>query len=191
MKNFLLFVSTMLLAASCIEVAVAAETEKTTAEVVAEVQLPKVYSNCYDGYLNVRSAPSSKSQIVGKLHNGPDGAELLSVEGNWSKVRINGIEGYVANKYLQSKPTDPVYVDASVVIGEWLGDCSGILKVLSNGKFEHTFGFSPTMSYTEGGTWYLSRNTLVLKYTNGGVTICNIDGNTMINEDEEETFNKI
>lgn len=191
MKNFLLFVSTMLLAASCIEVAVAAETEKTTAEVVAEVQLPKVYSNCYDGYLNVRSAPSSKSQIVGKLYNGPDGAELLSVEGNWSKVRVNGIEGYVANKYLQSKPTDPVYVDASVVIGEWLGDCSGILKVLSNGKFEHTFGFSPTMSYTEGGTWYLSRKTLVLKYTNGGVTICNIDGNTMINEDEGETFNKM
>jgi hypothetical protein len=192
MKKLLLFATTMLLAFSSVETIVAKEianSKESTVEATA-VASPRVYSNCYDGYLNVRAQPTSKSQILARLNNGSEGAELLGVEGNWSKVRVNGVVGYVSSKYLQSTPTDPVYIDASAVVGEWLGDCSGVLKIKSNGKFEHTFGFSPTMSYTEGGTWHLSHKNVVLKYSNGTVVICYVDGQTM-SSDEDETFSRL
>lgn len=192
MKKFMLFAATMLLAVSVVsanECAKAATEVAESVEAVAQVGQSKVYSNCYDGYLNVRSTPSSKSQIVGKLKNGPEGAVLLGVEGSWSKVRVDGVVGYVASKYLQSTPTESVYVDASAVIGQWFGDCSGPLKINSNGTFEHTFGFSPTMSHTEGGTWHLVNDFIVLKYNNGDVVNCIVEGEVMISE-EEETFSR-
>ena len=192
MKKLLLFATTTLLAFSGIELCAAMESanaNESTAEAVAAAG-PKVYSNCYDGYLNVRAQPTTQSQILARLNNGPDGAELLGVEGSWSKVRVNGVVGYVSSKYLQSTPTDPVYIDASAVVGDWLGDCSGVLTIKSNGKFEHTFGFSPTMSYTEGGTWHLSHKNVVLKYSNGTVVICYVDGQTM-SSDEDETFSRL
>ena len=154
-----------------------------------EIEVPMVYANSYDGYLNVRAQPTTQSQILARLNNGPDGAELLGVEGSWSKVRVNGVVGYVSSKYLQSTPTDPVYIDASAVVGDWLGDCSGVLTIKSNGKFEHTFGFS-AMSETVGGSWYLSRKSVVLKYSNGTVVICYVDGQTM-SSDEDETFSRL
>lgn len=175
MKKLLLFATTMLLAASSVEVAVAKESvnaEKSAVEAVA-VAGPRVYSNCYDGYLNVRAQPTTQSQIVGRLTNGSGGAELLGVEGTWSKVRVNGVVGYVASKYLQSTPTDPVYVDASAFIGQWArvhmgGGTSYTIK--SNGKF--------TMESTTGaslsGTWYLSGYKLILKYSNGTKSTCSI-----------------
>ena len=45
-----------------------------------EPEVHMVYSNCYDGYLNVRAAASTKSQVLGILRNG-EAAELLSIEG--------------------------------------------------------------------------------------------------------------
>ena len=192
MKKLLLFATTMLLAFSGIELCAAMESanaNESTAEAVAAAG-PKVYSNCYDGYLNVRAQPTTQSQILARLNNGPDGAELLGVEGSWSKVRVNGVVGYVSSKYLQSTPTDPVYIDASAVVGDWLGDCSGVLKIKSNGKFEHTFGFSATMSETVGGTWHLSHKNVVLKYSHGTVVICYVDGQTMTS-DEDETFSRL
>ena len=164
-----------MLAASSVEVAVAKESvnaEKSAVEAVA-VAGPRVYSNCYDGYLNVRAQPTTQSQIVGRLTNGSGGAELLGVEGTWSKVRVNGVVGYVASKYLQSTPTDPVYVDASAFIGQWArvhmnGGTSYTIK--SNGKF--------TMESTTGaslsGTWYLTGYKLILKYSNGTKSTCSI-----------------
>ena len=190
MKKFMLFAATTLLAVSVASATESAEvTNEVNDSIEAAAALPKVYSNCYDGYLNVRQAPSSKSQIVGKLKNGYEGAELLGVEGSWSKVRVNGVVGYVASKYLQSTPTEPVYVDASAVIGQWIGDCSGPLKINSNGKFEHTFGYSPTMSYTEGGTWRLVNDLIIFKYDNGDVVNCVVEGEVIISEDEE-TFSR-
>ncbi len=126
---------TMLLAVSCIKVVLptkkGAEAEEAATETevvveaveeVAEVVLPKVYSNAYDGYLNVRAQPTTKSQVVGKLNNGPEGAELLGVEGKWSKVRVNGVEGYVTSAYVQSTPTQPVYINANAILGMWSYD---------------------------------------------------------------------
>ena len=44
-----------------------------------DVDVPMVYSNSYDGYLNVRAQPTTKSQVLGTLRNGPEGAVLLGV----------------------------------------------------------------------------------------------------------------
>ena len=136
-----------------------------TAVEPAQVELPKVYSNCYDGYLNVREQPTSKSQILGRFNNGPEGAELLGVEGNWSKVSVNGVVGYVASKYLQSTETDPVYVDASAFIGEWVwtnSSSGAAYTIMDNGKFT----FENTSGTQKSGTWHLSYNYIVLKYSN-------------------------
>ena len=129
MKRFLLLATTMLLAVSCIEVVVPAkEGAETTVEAVeaveqpVEVVLPKVYSNAYDGYLNVRAMPTTKSQVLGRFNNGPEGAEVLGVDGKWTKVRVNGVEGYVSSAYVQSTPTQPVYLDANAILGEWIYD---------------------------------------------------------------------
>ena len=180
MKKLLLFATTMLLAASSVEVAVAKESvnaEKSAVEAVA-VAGPRVYSNCYDGYLNVRAQPTTQSQIVGRLTNGSEGAELLGVEGTWSKVCVNGVVGYVASKYLQSTATDPVYIDASAVVGEWVWtNMSGgaIYTIKSNGKFT----FENTSGTTRSGSWYLSYDKLVLKYSNGSKTVCIPSGDAM------------
>lgn len=174
MKRFLLLATAMLLTVSF---AGAKESAETTNEVnqavVAPAALPKVYSNCYDGYLNVRQAPTTQSQIVGKLKNGSEGAELLGVEGTWSKVRVNGVVGYVASKYLQSTPTEPVYVDASAFIGQWArvhmnGGTSFTIK--SNGKFTR----ESTSGASYSGSWYLAGDKLILKYSNGTKSTCSI-----------------
>lgn len=144
----------------------------------------KVYSNCYDGYLNVRAQPSSNSEIVCKMLNGPEGAELLSSEGKWSLIRINGIVGYAWSAYLQTTPTDPVYISAAEVVGKWRGKESySILKVNKNGKFAHQFDGD----VLEEGSWRLSYNKLVLKYSDGEVVTFSVSGKKMV-ADDGETF---
>ena len=157
MKRLLLVATTMLLAVSCIKVVLptkkgaeaeeaATETEAVVeaveaVEEVAEVVLPKVYSNAYDGYLNVRAQPTTKSQVVGKLNNGPEGAELLGVEGKWSKVRVNGVEGYVSSAYVQSTPTQPVYINANAILGMWSYDYQNSVGA-DGGYCIHSFSFN-------------------------------------------------
>ena len=65
-----------------------------------------VYSNAYDGFVNIRQAPQSKAPILGVLRNGPEGAILLGTEGEWKKIDCNGIVGYVYEKYVQDTPTE-------------------------------------------------------------------------------------
>lgn len=67
---------------------------------------PKVYSNAYDGFVNIRQTPQSKAPILGVLRNGPEGAILLGTEGEWKKINCNGIVGYVYEKYVQDTPTE-------------------------------------------------------------------------------------
>ena len=132
-----------------------------------EIYEVKVYSNCYDGYLNVRAEPSSKSQILGTLPNGPDGAELLGAEGKWSKVRVNGVVGYIWSADAQSTPTEPVFISASDVVGEWMlyndNSVESFYRVKSNGKFEF---FNAEIEETTQGTWHLSRYAIVFKFVN-------------------------
>lgn len=154
------------------------EDENKDVDKEEDVVLPKVYSNCFDGYLNVRAEPSSKSKILGTLPNGPEGAELLGVDGKWSKVRVNGVVGYVWSADVQSTPTEPVFISASDVVGEWLwADENAHMNsytIESNGKFE-----SEGWGVSRSGTWYLSRNKLVLKDSDGEVTTCTVNSNTI------------
>ena len=144
-----------------------------------EDEVVMVYSNMYDGYLNVRAEPSTKSKILGKLPNGPEGAVLLGVEGTWTKVRVNGVEGYVWSAYLQPEPSEPVYIRAEVVVGEWSWADeyahfdSYIIK--NNGEF-YCEGYQ---SMENNGTWYLSYDKIVLKYSDGTIISCPVKGKTI------------
>ena len=42
----------------------------------------RVYSCAFDGYTNIRQEASSKAAAIGKLKNGPEGAEFLGLEGD-------------------------------------------------------------------------------------------------------------
>ena len=159
------------------EAEVEAEAE---AEVAYEAAVPMVYSNCYDGYLNVRAEPSSKSKVVGTLRNGPEGAELLGVEGKWTKVSVNGVVGYIWSADTQSYPSDPVYIDASAVVGKWawcdenahFDSCT----IESNGDFY----MSGYLSMEASGKWHLSGHNIILKYDNGETIVCGVTDNALI-----------
>ena len=158
-------------------------------EDVEEVVVPMVYSNSYDGYLNVRAQPTTRSQVLGTLRNGPEGAVLLGVEGKWVKVRVNGIEGYVWAADTQSYPSDPVNISADSVIGEWVwcdenahfDSCT----IENNGKFY----MSGYLSMETSGKWHLSGNNLVLKHSNGETTVCGVTGRTLIINNREYAKN--
>ena len=139
----------------------------------------KVYSKCFDGYLNIREKPNAQSKILGKLSNGPQGAELLSKDGKWSKVRVNGVVGYAWSKDLQSTPTEPVHIDAGAVVGEWYwtgeGNEWGYIDIKSNGKFDLYLSYDKC----NDGTWSLSRNKIVFKYSDGHKSTGTINGKVM------------
>lgn len=67
---------------------------------------PKVYSNAYDGFVNIREKPDGNAPILGVLRNGPDGAIMLNKDGYWTKIDYHGVVGYVATQYIQTTPTE-------------------------------------------------------------------------------------
>lgn len=86
--------------------AVAAEVTETKTVVTAAGQADTFgYTNLgvadVDGNLNVREAASTEASIVGKM---PDnaGCEILSIEGEWTKIKSGKVEGYVKSEYLLS-----------------------------------------------------------------------------------------
>lgn len=54
--------------------------------------------------VRVRSTPttSSKSNIVGSANSG-DECKVISEEGDWTKVCVKEVEGYIRNDFLQTK----------------------------------------------------------------------------------------
>ncbi len=134
------------------------------AEAEAEVVKPgkqyevRVYSNAYDGFANVRQAPTLKSTVLGKLRNGDEYLVQLGVEGNWVLVNWHGMTGYVNKSVVGSTPWKPVYLN---VDSNWLegiyGDGYGCYLVFSNGKYAqvHQYG---EMEY---GVWKFEGNDIV------------------------------
>lgn len=51
------------------------------------------------GYLNIRSGPSTNSQIIGTAPNGAT-VEILRRVGDWYQILYNGINGYVFGRYI-------------------------------------------------------------------------------------------
>ena len=64
-----------------------------------------VYSISDDGFLNIRETPSDKSEILGVLITGGDGAELLDNSSKWYKVKKGDVIGYVYSKYAFISPS--------------------------------------------------------------------------------------
>ncbi|NLK75301.1 MAG: C40 family peptidase [Clostridiales bacterium] len=51
-------------------------------------------------YVNVRSQPSTESQIVGKLYRGCAADILERLDGGWVRIKSGDVEGYIAANYL-------------------------------------------------------------------------------------------
>lgn len=122
---------------------------------------PKIYSNCFDGYLNIRSTPSSKGNIIGKFRNGRVPGYAIKQEGNWVKIYYKGVTGYVYKKETSSKPTVEVTVD---VDGSWL---QGIWQDAENKYFYLLLFDNGTYEYwdimnREFGTYRLAGKSVVL-----------------------------
>ena len=55
-------------------------------------------------YLNIRSGPSTKNYIVGKLKNN-DKVEIVETSNGWYKIKCNGGYGYVSGSYIELNNT--------------------------------------------------------------------------------------
>lgn len=57
--------------------------------------------------VRVRSTPttSSKSNIVGSVNKG-DVCTVISENGEWTEVSVNGLKGYIRNDFIQTKRVD-------------------------------------------------------------------------------------
>lgn len=75
-----------------------------------------------DGRVNIRAAASADAEIIGHL-NRNDRVKVLAVEGDWTKIRADGIVGYVFSKYLQADApeTMPATIKREVRISTTLG----------------------------------------------------------------------
>lgn len=51
-------------------------------------------------YVNIRSKPSTDSEVVGKLYRGCAADILERLEGDWVKIKSGDVEGYIAANYL-------------------------------------------------------------------------------------------
>ena len=120
------------------------ETTTPLTEVVEEVEVEitkptkqMVYSNAYDGYVDIREAATVESIVLGQLHNGPEGAELLGIEGEWTKVLFNGVVGYVPSADVQDTPTAAVDSNISVdkLQGVWSADGYAYYFIFDNGTY--------------------------------------------------------
>ena len=144
-----------------------------------ESDVPMVYSNSYDGYLNVRAGASTTSQVLGILRNG-EAAELLSIEGKWTKVRVNGIEGYIWSADTQSYPSDPVYIEASAVVGEWAWCDENAHFDSCTIESKGDFYMSGYLSMEASGKWHLSGSDIILEYEDGKTHVCTVTDNAII-----------
>ena len=98
----------------------------------------KVYSNAYDGYINIREHPTSKSSIIGTFKNGPNSATCISQTGEWTEINYNGVTGYVYTKYLSDTPTEEVTlnIDNNWLKGIWCNaDEQYAYLIFNNGTF--------------------------------------------------------
>ena len=136
------------------------------AEEVAEVANPyeiRVYANGYDGYVNIRKAPTTKSAVIGRLRNGNDYAVQVGVQGNWIMVEYNNTIGYAHSSMVGYSPCKPVYLD---VEAEWFqgayytgeGESPNHFYIYKNGKFAYVFD-GEACYY---GTWRLEEKDIIL-----------------------------
>ncbi|MBR6655072.1 MAG: hypothetical protein IKL20_00510 [Alistipes sp.] len=126
----------------------------------------RIYSNAYDGFVNVRDAPTTKSTVLGKLRNGEDYLVQVGAEGNWIAVKWHGMTGFVNKSVVGKNPWKPVYIDVSAdeIAGCYFfdGDCTTLL-IFNNGKYATVSGSEYGYIDLEYGTWKFEGTEIVLK----------------------------
>ena len=70
-----------------------------------------------DGRVNIRAAASLDAEIIGYL-NRNDRVVMLGVEGDWTRIRANGVVGYIYSKYLQIAEPEPTIVPEETLAPE-------------------------------------------------------------------------
>ncbi|MBQ5647652.1 MAG: SH3 domain-containing protein [Alistipes sp.] len=128
----------------------------------------RLYSNAYDGYVNIRQAPTTKSPILGRLFNGNDYIVQLGVQGNWHLVQWQGTVGYAHKNMVGYSPWKPVniYVEASWLEGAY-GYCGCKTNhwsyiVFSDGRFVEVGDYGYPGDDYAYGTWVLEGSSIVL-----------------------------
>lgn len=114
-----------------------------------------IYSNAYDGYVNIRQQASTKSSILGVLPNGNYPAEFIEVaynNKNWYYIYYKGIYGYVAKSQVGWSPAAAVNLNikAAWLSGTWINDSGHIIACEKSGKFTYKGDVTVT------GKWRLS-----------------------------------
>ena len=123
-----------------------------------------VYCNSYDGYLNIRSTPSSKGEKLGKFKNGPEGAIKLSESGSWVEIDYNGVVGYVSKKHVVTYPTKAVTVDVDEkwLTGPWYPSHRNFAYIIfNNGTYTVQYEYG-TLAY---GTYHLEGDEIIFSAT--------------------------
>lgn len=123
----------------------------------------RIYANGYDGYVNIRQAPTTKSAVIGRLRNGNDYAVQVGVQGNWITVEYNNTIGYAHNSMVGYSPWPAVNLD---VEAEWFqgayetgyGESPSQFFIYKNGKFAYVFD-TEAWYY---GTWRLEGEDIIL-----------------------------
>ena len=147
----------------------------------------KVFTVCYavsdDGFLNVRSQPSMKGEIIGKLwmeDHGLGRGILIEKGKTWSKVRVGNVVGWVYTKYLgqtcwmagagpkivAAKAVTPIYCENNAT-GE-LDVFTNVDKgtIIADIFFEHDFGNGVKYYELRTGHDYLfvKKSDVIVKY---------------------------
>ncbi len=126
-----------------------------------------------NGSVNIRAAASTDAEIIGQL-TGDARVTVLGTEGDWTKVRADGVVGYVFSKYLQvSEPAAtpaPVETKREVRIGTTLGDVINLGdSVTMSAELIGFDGTTVTLQWQQntGGGWHdvSGANGLSFSYT--------------------------
>lgn len=75
------------------------EEQEALQEAAAEFGYTNLGVAQVDGNLNVREAPGTEAEVVGKMPNNA-GCEILGTEGEWTKIESGKVTGYVKSEYL-------------------------------------------------------------------------------------------
>lgn len=119
----------------------------------------RIYSNAYDGYVNVRQGPSAKTAILGRIKNGDEHLVQLGIQGNWVVVKWYNTIGYVKKSMIGYSPSPKVYFDleADQVQGLYTDGYTGYV-ICNNGRYAYIHQYGD-LAY---GTWRYEGHEIVL-----------------------------
>ena len=126
-----------------------------------------IYSNAYDGYVNIRQQPTTKSTVLGAIPNGNFPAEFIEVaynNNNWYYIYYKGIYGYVAKSQVGWSPVAAVNlsIKATWLAGTWINDNDYVIACDKSGKFTYKGEVTVT------GKWRLTGgNNITFTASNG------------------------